>query len=325
MHARCWLLIALTCVAEGAAPHAQTAPLRLAGIVEVPAVFNRYTPDGNPIPQEKTVEIRTRPAVDSPIAALIAEPRQLESREYGYEESGAVVYARERGWSLVRTESADGWLAPEDAGMYHALDALLAEHDELADLTDAWDGTIVSTPGSATLRRVPVEPSRRVVGYLELTTEDTTLHPIFDNPELGSGIIAHWATANAARTLKTTNGFPYKVVVRDRREGWFQVALAEETDGEVKPAWVQASPILRFHAITSELEQQKMARDAWGPDRPDVRTLGTRRIGDELWVEIEILNHSSCVGEKPVVRERGWIPAHSRSGAVNIWFASRGC
>lgn len=325
MYARSYALIALAYAVGGAAVHAQTGPLRLAGIVEVPAVFNRYTPDGNLIPPEKNVEIRTRPAADSPVAATIADPSQLESREYGYEESGAVVYARDRNWSLVRTDrGVVGWLSPKDAGEYRTLETLLDDHDELADLTDAWDRTIAAAPGSAT-RRVPIEPSRRVVGYLELRTEDTTLHPVLDSPEPGGGIVAYWATANPERVLKITGGVPYKLVVRDRREGWFQVALAEETEGEVKPAWVPASPIWRFHAATSEAEQREIARDAWGSDNPDVRVLGTRRIGDVLWVEIEVLNHSFCVGQTPVVLERGWIPAHAPSGAVNIWYSSRGC
>ena len=76
MPARCYVFIALA----GVAVHAQTVPLRLAGIVEVPAVFNRYTADGNPIPPQKNVEIRTRPAVDSPVGATIADPGQLESQ-----------------------------------------------------------------------------------------------------------------------------------------------------------------------------------------------------------------------------------------------------
>jgi hypothetical protein len=322
MHARCYVFIALA----GVAVHAQTVPLRLAGIVEVPAVFNRYTADGNPIPPQKNVEIRTRPAVDSPVGATIADPGQLESQEYGYEERGAVVYARDRNWSLVRTDSGVvGWLSPQDAGKYHTLEALLDHHNEVAYLTEAWDGTIAAAPGSATRRRVPIEPTRRVVGYLEPTTEDTTLHPVFDRPDLGGQPVARVATANPERTLKITGSVPYQIVVRDRQAGWFQVALAEETEGEAKPAWVQASPIWRFHATTNEAQQREFATGAWGPDNPNVRALGTRRIGDVLWVEIEVLNHSFCVGQTPVVRERGWIPVHATSGAVNIWYSSRGC
>lgn len=326
MPGRCFVLIALAYVAGCVAGHAQTAPLRLAGIVEVPAMFNRYSADGTPMPPQKHVEIRTRPAADSPVAATIADPDQLESREYGYEERGAVVYARDRTWSLVRTDSGlVGWLSPQDAGEYHTLEALLDHYDDVADLTDAWDGTLADAPGSTTRRRVPIGPSRRVAGYLEPSTEDTTLHPVFDSPEPGGRIVARVATANPERTLRITGGIPYKIVVRDRGADWFQVVLAEETEGEPTPAWVQASPIWRFHAVTIDAEQRRLATDAWGQDNPDVRTLGTRRIGDVLWVEIEVLNHSFCTGQTPVVLERGWIPAHASSGEVNVWYASRGC
>ena len=336
MHSRRFVPIALAYAVGCAAGHAQTSPLRLAGIVEVPAVFNRHGADGNLIPPEKKVEIRTRPTADSPVVATIADPDQLESREYGYEEKGAVVYAREengrrcrdrrRCWSLVGTVSGVvGWLSPQDAGEYRTLEALLAEHNDLAHLTDAWDGTLAATAGSAARRRVPIEPSRRVIGYLEPSTEDTTPHPVFDSPEPGSRIVARVATANPERALRISGGIPYKIVVRDRREDWFQVVLREETEGEPTPVWVQASPIWRFHAVTIEAEQRQLATDAWGQANPDVRTLGTRRIGEVLWVEIEVLNHSFCTGQTPVVLERGWIPAHASSGEVNVWYASRGC
>jgi hypothetical protein len=326
MYATRSVLIVLAYAIAGAAVHAQTSPLRLSGIVEVPAVFNRYSADGNPIPPEKHVEIRTRPAVDSPVAATIADGGQLESEEYDYEESGAVVYARDRNWSLVRTNTGVvGWLSPQDAGAYHTFEALLHHYDEVAYLADAWDGTIATAPGSATRRRVAIEPSRRIIGHLEPTTEDTTRHPVFDRPDVGGQIVARVATANPERVLRTTGDVPYQILVRDRRVGWFQVVLADETKGEAKPAWVQASAIWRFHTAPGEAEQRQLATQAWGPGSPNVRTLGTRRIGDVLWVEIEVLNHSFCVGEAPVVLDRGWIPAHAPSGAVNIWYSSRGC
>jgi hypothetical protein len=53
--------------------------------------------------------------------------------------------------------------------------------------------------------------------------------------------------------------------------------------------------------------------------------LGTQRVGDALWVQIEILDHSFCVGRTPIARKRGWIPAHAPSGELNIWYPSRGC
>ena len=202
------------------------------------------------------------------------------------------------------------------------LEALLHHHNEVAYLTDAWDGTIAAAPGSAS-RRVPIEPSRRVVGYLEPATEDLTGHPVYDRPDPGGRIVARVATANPERELRITAQIPYQIIVRDRRPGWFKVALADETKGEAKPAWVQASPVWRFHAQTKESEQRQLATDAWGPDNPDVRTLGTQQIGDVLWVEIEVLNHSFCVGQTPVVQERGWIPAHAPSGAMNVGLVER--
>ena len=33
---------------------------------------------------------------------------------------------------------------------------------------------------------------------------------------------------------------------------------------------------------------------SWGPESWSVQTLGTRQVGDVLWVEVEVLSHSPC-------------------------------
>jgi hypothetical protein len=94
MTARSHLLAAVAIAATVIASRAQKAPSRLTGIVEVPAVLNRFTRDGSAIPAERPIELRARPALDSAVVATISESTQLEVEEYQYEESGAVAYAR---------------------------------------------------------------------------------------------------------------------------------------------------------------------------------------------------------------------------------------
>ena len=308
------------------AGRAQEAPPRLTGIVEVPAVLNRFTRDGNAIPAERPIELRARPVLDSAVVATISESKQLEVEEYDYEESGAVAYARRMEWTLVKTSGAVvGWLAPPDAGTYHSLESLLKDHRELAELTDAWDAWIRPSAGSGARKRVPMDPGRNVIGFLEPTVEDTTLLPIFERADRRSPVVARVATGNPERALRTTGDVPYKIVVLDRQPGWFRVARAEQIPGEIEPAWLAESPVWRFHHVTNDAEGRALGRRAWGPDNPDVRVLGTQRIGDALWVNIEVLDHSFCVGKTPIVRQRGWIPAHAPSGDLNIWYPSRGC
>ena len=325
MPARSLLLAAVTIAVAVAAGHAQEARPWLTGIVEVPAVLNRFTPDGHEIPAERPIELRARPALDSPVVATIREAIQLQVEEYGYEESGAVAYARRLEWTLVKTRGGiAGWLAPADAGRYHSLESLLEDHAELADLTDAWDGWIHPSAGSGARRPVPVDPGRNVIGFLEPTVEDASRLPIFERADRRSTVLDLAATGNPERALRTTGQVPYQIVVLDRRPGWFRVARAGQMPGEIDPAWLAESPVWRFHPANAA-EGRELGRRAWGSDNPDVRVIGTRRIGDVLWVNIEVLDHSLCVGTTPIVRQRGWIPAHAPSGEPNIWYPSRGC
>ena len=112
MAARSHLLAALAIAVGVVAGRAQQGPPRLTGIVEVPALLNRLTSDGNAIAAERPIELRARPVLDGAVVATITEAEQLEVAEYNYEESGAVAYARRMEWTLVKTSSGVvGWLS----------------------------------------------------------------------------------------------------------------------------------------------------------------------------------------------------------------------
>jgi hypothetical protein len=53
--------------------------------------------------------------------------------------------------------------------------------------------------------------------------------------------------------------------------------------------------------------------------------LGSRRIGNEMWIQVR-LNTDSC-GEilEGVSAVTGWVPAYQTSGFPSAWFYSRGC
>jgi hypothetical protein len=328
MKVRRYVLIALLCTTVAIFGRAQTAPLRTIGLVEVPRLFNLYSPDGHRIAPAKNfgIELRTRPALDSPIAARIVAPDQLKAKEYGYEELGAVVYARDRNWSFVETsKGVAGWLAPADAGAFHSLESLIT--DGLTYLTDDWNGFVSESPDSARRVRVPGDPARTLVGFLVPQVKTATSHPVFARPDRSARVIRRVTTKDPDAALQTSHSIPHQVLVLDRRPGWFRVAPADQHLGQMEGAWLEEAPIWRFHAVTDEAEQRTLADRAWGPEDWNVRTLGTRRVGDALWIEVEVLSHSFCEDPRkpPVVRARGWIPAHAPSGLPNIWFYSRGC
>ena len=61
------------------------------------------------------------------------------------------------------------------------------------------------------------------------------------------------------------------------------------------------------------------------PEAP-VAVAGSAMLDKKLWFMVVVLKESPCASaEAPTVLQAGWIPAHSKSGDLNIWFYSRGC
>lgn len=121
------------------------------GIVEIPELFFVDPDKGTYVPKA-ALTVYTRPDSESKVMAVISTPEAIDDAEYGYEEAGALVYGRQRGYFLIRTARGVGWLSPHDAGSFHSLEALLTS--ELTYLTDAWDGFVSTSPGGAARRRV---------------------------------------------------------------------------------------------------------------------------------------------------------------------------
>ena len=312
----------------------------------------------------RPVELRRDPSDKSPVAASVTTIEQLETVEYAYEERAAVVYARQDDWSRVRTNGGiDGWLSPRDAGEFHPLQELL--RGALAYLTDAWDGTLYAAPGGTERVAIPDDPQRKMVGYIEPVPqryrvvlrpdqdpeevrkafnvsgmgfgpgpngtriyhfEIGTVIPVFEQPGI-AGPIAFHIQSDRAHELEGTGQSPPQVIVFENHGGWYQVA--EASPGEWRTAkrrWLQVSPLWRFHAVKSDAEMATLAERAFGPESRDVTVTDLRVVDGALWIEVEIVYESECASiDPPKVRARGWVPAHARSGALNVWYYSRGC
>ncbi len=343
----------------------QTNGTPLIGVVEVPALLSVYGPAGEPIvPENVRIPLRARPSADAAVIATITKPDDLSTVEYTYEESAAMVHAREGTWSLVKTAGGTaGWIAAEDAGTFHSLEELLDEH--MAYLTEAWDGSLLAAPGSADRVLIPDDPDRRLAGYIEpnvpevrivlqpgqdpeevrqtyratgmgsrtapdgtriLSLETGVLVPLFEKPNMIS-VAAHVQTNRADEVLQTTHQTPPQVLVFETQPGWYQVARENPTDWRAAPRlWLQASPLWRFRPVADGQPMRTLAERAWGPESRDVRVTGTRTIDGKLWAEVELITDHDC--GRPgagLVRGRGWIPAHAASGDLNVWYHSRGC
>lgn len=156
----CALVTMLAAVVASAQPPNGAVPGPVLGIVEIPDMFAVDSEKEGSAPRT-ALAIYTRPDSDSKVLAVITSPQSIDDAEYGYEEAGALVYGRERGYFLIRTSRGVGWLSPGEAGTFHSLETLIARDETY--LTDSWDGFIHASPGSAKRTRIgPQSPPGRV-------------------------------------------------------------------------------------------------------------------------------------------------------------------
>jgi hypothetical protein len=144
--------LVLASVVMYAQPPNGGGPGPVLGIVEIPEMFFVDPDSGQYVPRA-ALTLYTRPDSESKVLAQISLPAAIDSAEYGYEQAGALVYGRQRGYFLIRTSRGVGWLPPHNAGSFHPLETLITR--DLTYLTDAWDGFVSPSPGGAARTRVP--------------------------------------------------------------------------------------------------------------------------------------------------------------------------
>ena len=131
-------------------------------------------------------------------------------------------------------------------------------------------------------------------------------------------------------------------VVRERRGGWFRVAIDDRKSG-----WIDGRDGGPFHPIPDLLINRLCyLNDHWdgwvwpepgagypidvgkhpeGRSEFPVRVIGTQDLAGTLWLQVELLTHSPCEGDEPKVQAGGWVPAYTPEGKLTAWFYSRGC
>ncbi|HXV64986.1 MAG TPA: hypothetical protein VEK15_30100 [Vicinamibacteria bacterium] len=198
------------------------------------------------------------------------------------------------------------------------------------------------TPEEITLYRAP--DSNETVGWIRVETY-WTFHAIGGCEGLKVSVYRPGTGGVAELPTKEYDYEAPAAIVLQEHGRWFQLLVDNGA------AWIRASerdeffPLERLledrltyltsawdgrlapspGAETREAEREPHADESNGAE-PNVRVLGFRRVGEELWVDVEVMSHSFCEGaEEPKVTASGWIPAHAASGELTIWFYSRGC
>lgn len=89
--------------------------------------------------------VRSTPSASAPVIREVHTYDDIESREFAYEQPGAVVYARVPGWFRVKTtDKTFGWVSDEEAGTWFPYSELPVQR--LSYLTDEWSG--LTWPGA---------------------------------------------------------------------------------------------------------------------------------------------------------------------------------
>ncbi len=150
-----------------------------------------------------------------------------------------------------------------------------------------------------------------------------------------------------ARRELPTREYDYEApaaIVLDQQGQMFKIRIAEKSTG-----WVQSAPA-RFMSFETLMEEftgvtfftvsfdgaLRAAPGATVSNPPTAsakpglpaRVIETRRLGDRLWLNVEVLNHSMCdaaASGPPELAATGWLLAHADNGEPTVWFASRGC
>ena len=149
---------------------------------------------------------------------------------------------------------------------------------------------------------------------------------IFKEPG-DAAAIGRFQINHSGDAVEIADRSPWKVLVFDRRPGWYQVALRREGWWDAERAWIQEGPAWKFHELKDDVERERLADAAWGREQLSARVAGYKDVNGRLWLDVELWSHSICerAGEEPAFKARGWMPAHAASGEPSIWFSARGC
>lgn len=87
------------------------------------------------------VSVRRQPSGEAGLLLMAQSNQLFVSREFAYEQVGAVVYARRDGWSRVRLQDGRfGWVSPAESGTFFPYAELPLRR--LSYLTAAWSGLV---------------------------------------------------------------------------------------------------------------------------------------------------------------------------------------
>lgn len=121
---------------------------KVIGLVEIPGLFGTVDPKGppgqTPPKVSRAIKLYAEPGEKAKVLAELSKSDDILTSEHGYEERSALVFGQSGNWFLVKTASLQGWLRPQDAGIFRSYETLIK--NGLAYLNGNWDGRLYATP-----------------------------------------------------------------------------------------------------------------------------------------------------------------------------------
>lgn len=201
-------------------------------------------------------------------------------------------------------------------------------------------GCGANEPKSIDLHGTP-STSTPAIGSIGMLVTDRNA----DGTSCGSAeLTVHRAASSSDEELPTEeSGYEVRAAVVYERSGpWFRIALQRGS------AWLHHERLDDFHSYPEVLKHGRAyIKQDWdgrlwrtaGTGTPtripaawakylgrdiSVEILGSRRVGNEIWIQLRLETETCGNTLQGVTPTTGWIPAYRSSGA-SVWFYSRGC
>jgi hypothetical protein len=225
----------------------------------------------------------------------------------------AIVLEARAPWFKVRLDEGSAWVKASRLDKYVPLEDFIREGQTY--MASGWDGRLSAAPGRPG-RFAPVDPRRRLIGYVEPVDRDAIVWvDVFDRPDRGAPAIGRFHGESPTVAIDERDG---KVAVFARRDGWLQVSMDVE---EGRRGWIADGPMWRFHGFGDEAQQLAFENGVFGQVSPTVMVPEYRRVRGVLWLHVMILSHTIYESDDPpTVVASGWVPAQDARGAPVVWF-----
>jgi hypothetical protein len=152
------------------------------------------------------------------------------------------------------------------------------------------------------------------------------------------GARCFWRSAPRCRYHESGYEIPALAVFDTRTGGWYRIAIDPEGAAF---GWIRsAEPFHALAALVLSDERLTYLTPLWRgvlhprPADPTTRlvtresetpyrALRPATIGNQLWIEVEIVA-DACKDRERVI-DRGWVPLRNAAGELNVWYWPRGC